>query len=77
MASALKGTTAAMVKMNKQMNLPAMQKIMMDFQSEEMKAEMTMEVILSLNFKVYQKKKRKRIISYCQHNHIARHLTYR
>jgi len=45
MASALKGTTAAMVKMNKQMNLPAMQKIMADFQTEEMKAEMTMEAI--------------------------------
>jgi charged multivesicular body protein 2A len=45
MASALKGTTAAMVKMNKQMNLPAMQKIMMEFQSEEMKAEMTMELM--------------------------------
>lgn len=45
MASALKGTTAAMVKMNKQMNLPSMQKIMMEFQSEEMKAEMTMEMM--------------------------------
>jgi len=44
MAKALKGTTAAMVKMNKQMNLPAMQKIMVEFQAEEMKAEMTMEV---------------------------------
>jgi len=103
MASALKGTTGAMIKMNKQMNLPAMQKvrgrafanapalvrsihnafakclapsvvrsdarglcvflllfffflahhrsaccrpqIMMDFQTEEMKAEMTMEMM--------------------------------
>ena len=33
-----------MIKMNKQMNLPSMQKIMMEFQAEEMKAEMTMEV---------------------------------
>jgi hypothetical protein len=49
MASALKGTTAAMVKMNKQMNLPAMQKIMMEFQSEEMKAEMTMEVFKKID----------------------------
>jgi len=45
MAKALKGTTAAMVKMNKQMNLPAMQKIMVEFQAEEMKAEMTMEMM--------------------------------
>lgn len=45
MAGALKGTTAAMVKMNKQMNLPAMQKIMTDFQKQEMMSEMTMEMM--------------------------------
>jgi len=45
MASALKGTTAAMAKMNKKMNLPAMNKIMAEFQREEMKAEMTMEIM--------------------------------
>jgi Conserved protein implicated in secretion len=45
MASALKGTSIAMQKMNKQMNLPAMQKIMMEFQKQEMIAEMTGEMI--------------------------------
>lgn len=45
MAGALKGTTAAMVKINKQMNVPAMQKIMTEFQKQEMLSAMTMDMM--------------------------------
>jgi len=45
MASAMKSTTTAMTKMNQKFNLPGLQKIMMEFQRENEKAEMTMEVM--------------------------------
>ncbi|KAI9102809.1 chromatin modifying protein 2a [Phlyctochytrium arcticum] len=49
MAEALKGVTKAMRSMNKQVNLPAIQKIMMDFEKEsetmDMKEEMMNDAI--------------------------------
>jgi len=45
MASAMRSTTAAMTKMNQKFNLPELQRIMMEFQRENEKAEMTMEVM--------------------------------
>ena len=45
MASAMKSVTGAMVRMNKQINVPAMQKIMTDFEREQEVAEMTQEMM--------------------------------
>merc|ERR1740124_424578 len=49
MANAMKGVTKAMGGMNKQMNMPQMQKIMMDFEKEadtmDMKEEMMNDVM--------------------------------
>ncbi|CAG8512506.1 24335_t:CDS:2 [Cetraspora pellucida] len=49
MSEAMKGATKAMKSMNRQMNLPAMQKIMMEFEKEseimDMKEEMMNDVI--------------------------------
>ncbi|CAG8685001.1 charged multivesicular body protein 2a [Gigaspora rosea] len=49
MSEAMKGATRAMKSMNRQMNLPAMQKIMMEFEKEseimDMKEEMMNDVI--------------------------------
>merc|ERR1712226_908970 len=49
MATAMKGVTKAMGRMNKQMNLPAIQKIMMEFEKQseqmEMKGEMMDDAI--------------------------------
>eukprot|EP00123_Amoebidium_parasiticum_P000360 comp10869_c0_seq1/m.5477 comp10869_c0_seq1/g.5477 ORF comp10869_c0_seq1/g.5477 comp10869_c0_seq1/m.5477 type:complete len:217 (-) comp10869_c0_seq1:702-1352(-) len=49
MAQAMKGCTKAMARMNKSMNLPAMQKIMMEFEKQsemmDMKSEMMSDVI--------------------------------
>merc|ERR1712066_305172 len=49
MASAMKGVTKAMGRMNKQMNLPQIQKIMMEFEKQsemmEMKGEMMDDAI--------------------------------
>merc|ERR1712072_149465 len=49
MAQAMKGVTKAMQKMNKQMNLPGIQKIMMEFEKQteimDMKEEMMSDVI--------------------------------
>mmetsp|Transcript_3240 Transcript_3240/g.10138 ORF Transcript_3240/g.10138 Transcript_3240/m.10138 type:complete len:174 (+) Transcript_3240:131-652(+) len=43
MASAMKSVTNAMVKMNKTVNVPAIQKIMTNFQMENERAQMTQE----------------------------------
>jgi charged multivesicular body protein 2A len=45
MASAMKSVTQAMIKMNKTVNVPAVQKIMMNFQLENERAEMTQEMM--------------------------------
>lgn len=45
MAEAMKGVTKAMGQMNRQMNLPALQKIMMEFERQNEKMEMTTEVM--------------------------------
>jgi charged multivesicular body protein 2A len=45
MAEAMRGVTKAMMVMNRQMNLPAMQKIMMEFEQQTEKMEMKEEII--------------------------------
>lgn len=45
MASALKSTTAAMIRMNQQFSMPGLQKIMMEFAKENEKAELTQEMM--------------------------------
>eukprot|EP00244_Chara_vulgaris_P004072 TRINITY_DN17880_c0_g2_i1.p1 TRINITY_DN17880_c0_g2~~TRINITY_DN17880_c0_g2_i1.p1 ORF type:complete len:236 (+),score=61.94 TRINITY_DN17880_c0_g2_i1:159-866(+) len=45
MAEAMKGVTKAMGQMNKQMNLPALQNIMREFEKQNEKMEMTTEVM--------------------------------
>mmetsp|Transcript_100873 Transcript_100873/g.289560 ORF Transcript_100873/g.289560 Transcript_100873/m.289560 type:complete len:198 (-) Transcript_100873:200-793(-) len=45
MASAMKSTTGAMIKMNQQFSIPGLQKIMMEFQRENEKAELTQEMM--------------------------------
>ncbi|KAL5706359.1 hypothetical protein ACHQM5_024538 [Ranunculus cassubicifolius] len=45
MGEAMKGVTKAMRQMNRQMNLPSLQKIMMDFERQNEKMEMTSEVM--------------------------------
>nr|XP_024370070.1 vacuolar protein sorting-associated protein 2 homolog 1-like [Physcomitrium patens]PNR56989.1 hypothetical protein PHYPA_003982 [Physcomitrium patens] len=45
MEDAMKGVTKAMGQMNKQMNLPALQKIMMEFERQNEKMEMTTEAM--------------------------------
>ena len=45
MATAMKGVTKAMGKMNKQMNLPALQKTMMEFEREMEKMDMKSEMM--------------------------------
>merc|ERR1719271_2204712 len=45
MGEAMKGSTKAMSTMNKQLNLPSLQKIMMDFERQNEKMEMTQEVM--------------------------------
>jgi charged multivesicular body protein 2A len=45
MAQAMKGVTKALVKMNKQVSLPGLQKIMADFMKENERAEITQEAI--------------------------------
>jgi charged multivesicular body protein 2A len=45
MAQAMKGVTKALVKMNKKVNLPGMQKIMAEFMKENERSEMTQEMI--------------------------------
>lgn len=45
MAEAMKGVTKAMGQMNRQLNLPALQKIMMEFERQNEKMEMTTEVM--------------------------------
>jgi charged multivesicular body protein 2A len=45
MADAMKGVTVALGKMNKKMNLPALQKIMAEFMKENEKAEITQEIM--------------------------------
>ncbi|CAM9599486.1 unnamed protein product [Phaeothamnion confervicola] len=45
MASAMKDVTKAMVKLNKQVNVPALQKIMTDFARENERSELTGELI--------------------------------
>jgi len=45
MTDAMKSAGKAMVRMNKQMNIPAMQKIMRDFAMESEKMDMTQEMI--------------------------------
>ena len=45
MASAMQNAATAMVRMNKQMNLPAMQRIMKQFAMESEKMEMTQEMM--------------------------------
>jgi len=45
MASAMRGVTKAMSQMNKQLNLPALQKIMMEFERQSERMEMTQEVM--------------------------------
>jgi len=45
MAEAMKGCTKAMAMMNRQMNLPAMQKIMMDFEMQTEKMDMKEEMM--------------------------------
>mmetsp|Transcript_4643 Transcript_4643/g.16632 ORF Transcript_4643/g.16632 Transcript_4643/m.16632 type:complete len:227 (+) Transcript_4643:232-912(+) len=45
MGQAMRGVTKAMAKMNKQLNLPNLQKIMMEFERQNEKMEMTEEVM--------------------------------
>ncbi|KAJ9687990.1 hypothetical protein PVL29_013960 [Vitis rotundifolia] len=45
MGEAMKGVTKAMGQMNRQMNLPSLQKIMQEFERQNEKMEMTMEVM--------------------------------
>ena len=45
MSSAMKNVTKAMVKMNKQMDIPALQKIMAEFMKENERSEMTQEMM--------------------------------
>jgi len=45
MAGAMKGVTQVMVRMNKQMNLPQLQKVMADFMKENESMEMMQEVM--------------------------------
>lgn len=45
MADAMKGVTIALGKMNKKMNLPALQKIMTEFMKENEKSEITQEIM--------------------------------
>ena len=45
MGEAMKGVTKAMGQMNKQMNLPALQKIMQEFERQNERMEMTSEVM--------------------------------
>ena len=45
MADAMKGVTVALGKMNKKLNLPALQKIMAEFMKENERAEITQEVM--------------------------------
>ncbi|CAI8613980.1 unnamed protein product [Vicia faba] len=45
MGEAMKGVTKAMGQMNRQMNLPNLQKIMQDFERQNEKMELTMEVM--------------------------------
>ncbi|XP_047322512.1 vacuolar protein sorting-associated protein 2 homolog 1-like [Impatiens glandulifera] len=45
MGEAMKGVTKAMSQMNRQMNLPALQKIMMEFEKQNEKMEMVSEVM--------------------------------
>lgn len=45
MADAMKGVTVALGKMNKKMNLPALQKIMAEFMKENEKSEITQEIM--------------------------------
>jgi len=45
MAEAMKGVTKAMMAMNRQMNLPAMQRIMMEFEKQSEKMEMKEEMM--------------------------------
>ncbi|CAL1413939.1 unnamed protein product [Linum trigynum] len=45
MGEAMKGVTKAMGQMNKQMNLPALQKIMMEFERQNERMEMVSEVM--------------------------------
>ena len=45
MSEAMKGATRAMGAMNRQMNLPALQKIMRDFEMQNERMEMTSEVM--------------------------------
>lgn len=45
MADAMKGVTVALGKMNKKMNLPALQKIMAEFMKENEKSEIMQEVM--------------------------------
>ena len=46
MARAMKSVTEAMVRMNKTVNIPSIQKIMVNFQVENERAEMTQEVMV-------------------------------
>jgi charged multivesicular body protein 2A len=45
MSDAMKGVTKALVAMNKKMSLPALQKMMRDFMTENERAEMTQEAV--------------------------------
>jgi hypothetical protein len=45
MGEAMKGVTKAMGQMNRQMNLPSLQKIMQEFERQNEKMEMTSEVM--------------------------------
>ena len=45
MSEAMKGATRAMGAMNRQMNLPALQKIMREFEVQNERMEMTSEVM--------------------------------
>ena len=45
MADAMKGVTKAMVKMNKKVNMPGLQKVMREFMKENERADLTQEMI--------------------------------
>ena len=45
MATAMKGVTKALTKMNKKINMPGLQKIMAEFMKENEKADITAEMI--------------------------------
>jgi len=54
MAEAMKGVTRAMMVMNRQMNLPAMQRIMMEFEKQSERMDMKEEMVSDVMDDVFE-----------------------